>query len=143
MMNRPAMKRAAVALALLITASAGVHAQGQGQAASAQSMADPTRPPADYLPAAAGKSPDSPAAGQILVISQDRKFATINGETVALGGLYRDGRVIGISDEGVVLQRRSGTETIKLYSSVNKTMRRTDASATPSRTTPQGRQVPR
>ena len=91
-------------------------------------LGDPTRPPRDYLgPTAAGA--DQPSTAQIVVISRNRKFATINGERVALGARYGDSRVVSISDEEVVLEGRGGKETIRLYSSANKAMRRTNEEA--------------
>jgi len=48
---------------------------------------------------------------------------TINGQAVALGGRYGNATLVRISDEAIVLQRPEGTETIKLYSSVQRTKR--------------------
>ena len=93
--------------------------------AFAQGMSDPTRPPPEILGGAAGPS-DAPAGGspaQVVVISKDRRQATINGRTVDLGGRYGNATVVGISDQQIVLRRPDSTEVIRLYSSVDRRMR--------------------
>src|SRR5713226_8934139 len=73
----------------------------------AQGLSDPTRPPREIL--------GGPR------ISKDRRQVTINGRTVNLGERYGNATVVRITDEEVVLQRPEATETIKLYSSVQRT----------------------
>src|SRR5258708_3875718 len=67
----------------------------------AQGLSDPTRPPREILGGGAGAA--EPAANlspaQIVIISTDRRQATINGRTVALGGRYGDATLVRISDE--------------------------------------------
>ncbi len=60
----------------------------------------------------------SPA--QVVIISTDRRQATINGQTVVLGGRYGNATLVRISDEEIVLERADATEIIKLYSSVQR-----------------------
>jgi MSHA biogenesis protein MshK len=91
----------------------------------AQGLIDPTRPPGEISgevrqgsEASAGASP-----AQVVVISSDRRQATINGRTVALGGRYGNATLVRISDEEIVLQKPDSTEVIRLYSSVNRTKR--------------------
>jgi len=92
--------------------------------AHAQGLSDPTRPPREIsgepveADAAAGGSP-----AQVVVISKNRHQATINGRTVNLGGRYGNATLVSISDEEIVLQRPDSTETIRLYSSVNRRIR--------------------
>jgi len=88
----------------------------------AQGLNDPTRPPrailggsADGYEAAASSSP-----AQVVIISKDRRQVTINGRTVDLGGRYGNATVVRITDEEIVLQRPEATETIRLYSSVQR-----------------------
>jgi MSHA biogenesis protein MshK len=83
----------------------------------AQGLADPMRPPAEYLPKEA--QPQAATSGQIVVISRDRKFAVINGQTVALGGYYQGSRVVDITDDTVVLKGNGAAQT--------KTMRLQDS----------------
>ena len=88
----------------------------------AQGLSDPTRPPREiiggfadtYEPGASW----SPA--QVVIISKDRHQVTINGRTVNLGERYGNATVVRISDEEIVLQRPEATETIKLYSSIQR-----------------------
>ena len=95
---------------------------GAWSGAGAQ-MADPTRPPPGYAPEGAGSGDDGSPSGQILVISRDRKFAVINGQTVALGGRYQGSTVVSITDQEVVLKGNGPVQVIKLYASIDKRMR--------------------
>ena len=90
----------------------------------AQGLSDPTRPPREIL--GVTDAPDAAVGGspaQVVLISRDRRQATINGQTVNLGGRYGNATLIGISDSELVLQRSDVTEVIRLYSSVNRRMR--------------------
>ena len=88
----------------------------------AQDLNDPTRPPREILGGAPGtfEPAVSFSPAQVVIISTDRRQATINGHTVALGGRYGNATLVRISDEEIVLQRPEATETIKLYSSVQR-----------------------
>jgi MSHA biogenesis protein MshK len=65
----------------------------------------------------------------VVIISSDRRQATINGRTVTLGGRYGDATLVRISDAEIVLQKPDSTEVIKLYSSVNRRMRSAEGNA--------------
>jgi len=95
----------------------------------AQGLNDPTRPPREILGGGPGAAEfvGDPSPAQVVIISTDRHRATINGQTVVLGGRYGNATLVRISDEEFVLQRPEGTETIKLYSSVRRTKRWTSA----------------
>ena len=111
-------------LLLIVSLAAPVHAQG---------LNDPTRPPREVLGDAGGGADAAPGGSpaQVVVISSDRRQATINGRTVALGGRYGDATLVRISDAEIVLQKGDSTEIIRLYSSVNRKMRlSTDRSRT-------------
>jgi MSHA biogenesis protein MshK len=103
------------AMALALLAALPVQAQG---------MRDPMRPPREISgdagepEAAVGTSP-----AQVVLISRNRRQATINGQTVNLGGRYGNATLVGISDEEIVLQKPDSTEVIRLYSSVNRRKR--------------------
>lgn len=87
----------------------------------AQGLNDPTRPPREILGGAdAGEPAANLSPAQVVIISTDRRQATINGRTVSLGGRYGNATLVRISDEEIVLQRPEATETIKLYSSVQR-----------------------
>ena len=95
----------------------------------AQGLNDPTRPPGEISSGGAGAAEfaANPSPAQVVIISTDRRRAVINGQAVALGGRYGNATLVRISDEEIVLQRPEGTETIKLYSSVQRTKRWTSA----------------
>jgi MSHA biogenesis protein MshK len=84
--------------------------------AFAQGLSDPTRPP--WIGGAHASEPA--AAAQIVIVSKDRRQATINGQIVNLGGRYGNATLVRITDEEIVLERPKGTETIRLYSSVQR-----------------------
>ena len=88
----------------------------------AQGLNDPTRPPREILGGGPGAAEfvGDPSPAQVVIISTDRHRATINGRTVVLGGRYGNATLVRISDEEIVLQRPEATETIKLYSSVQR-----------------------
>ncbi len=88
----------------------------------AQGLNDPTRPPREILGGSAdGYEPAaSSSPAQVVIISKDRHQVTINGRTVNLGERYGNATVVSITDEEIVLQRPEATETIKLYSSVQR-----------------------
>jgi MSHA biogenesis protein MshK len=88
----------------------------------AQGLSDPTRPPAEILGggAAAPEPAPSLSPAQVVIVSTDRRHATINGQTVVLGGRYGNATLVRISDEEIVLRRTDSTEVIKLYSSVHR-----------------------
>ena len=94
----------------------------------AQGLSDPTRPAWEVFGGAdIIEFPANPSPAQVVIISKDRRQATINGKTVVLGGRYGNATLVRVSDEEIVLQRPEGTETIKLYSSVQRTKRWTSA----------------
>ena len=90
--------------------------------ALAQGLSDPTRPPREIIGGSAGayEPEGSSSPAQVVIISKDRRQVTINGRTVNLGERYGNATVVRISDEEIVLQRPEATETIRLYSSVQR-----------------------
>lgn len=107
------MKRASISSAfaavLLLT----------GTGAGAQAINDPTRPPAGFMapPADEGAAARGPVL-QSVKISRAGSSAIIGGETVKLGGKYRDARLVRISENEVVLRSASGTEILRMYPGV-------------------------
>lgn len=88
----------------------------------AQTLSDPTQPPAALLsPARAGDAPAPVAAGlQSVLISRNaggRKVAVINGQVVRVGERLGDAKVIGIGPDSVTLRRGKAVETMKLFPS--------------------------
>jgi MSHA biogenesis protein MshK len=89
-----------------------------GANAAAQTMTDPTRPPAGLALTEAGDEAVAAPVLQSVMISPAVRTAIIGGETVKLGGKYGDARVVKISETEVVLRTASGTETLKMYPAV-------------------------
>ncbi len=112
-------------MAVYLTAALAAMAVLVAPRALAQGLSDPTRPPREILGGTADAyepAASSPAA-QVVIISRDRRQVTINGRTVNLGERYGNATVVRITDEEIVLQRPEATETIKLYSSVQRKKR--------------------
>jgi len=86
------------------------------QQALAKGLSAPTRPA--WIGAAHASEPA--ATAQVVIVSKDRSQATINGQIVNLGGRYGNATLVRITDEEIVLERPKGTETIRLYSSVQR-----------------------
>ena len=88
----------------------------------AQGLNDPTRPPREILGGGADafEPPANRSPAQVVIISTDRRQATINGQTVVVGGRYGNATLVRISDEEIVLRRGEATEVIRLYSSVHR-----------------------
>ena len=86
---------------------------------AAQGLVDPTRPP-NALPG----DPEAAAQGgtqlQSILISSNRRLAIINGNTVALGGMVGEAKVVRITETEVTLQKGDDTEVLKLYPGIDK-----------------------
>ena len=86
--------------------------------ASAQELADPTRPPNAPAP-----GQDAGPVGtqlQSVLIAPGRRRAIINGKSVALGESVGEAKVVRISETEVVLQKGDETEVLKLFPGVEK-----------------------
>jgi hypothetical protein len=93
-------------------------------AASAEGLADPTRPPAGFNPASGGAKPAetalSPLVLESVLIHPDARTAIISGERVALGQKIRGLRLVRIADTEVVLLDGAERRTLKLFPGVQK-----------------------
>jgi len=88
-------------------------------AASAQGLADPTRPPAALaLPGSAAAS-GGPVL-QSVMLSPGRKVAMISGQMVALGGRYGSARLVRLTDSEAELKDGAETIVLSLYPQVEK-----------------------
>ena len=87
---------------------------------AAESLPDPTRPPAEIsAPAAGGQTAISVNNGlQSIIISPSRRAAIINGQTVELGAKYGNARLVEVSERGVVLEGKQGKQTLALFPGV-------------------------
>ena len=92
------------------------------QAASAQTMADPTRPPAALVDNAGEASvPPEMVLQSVLIPKKGRPLAVIGGQTVKLGEMFDDRRLVKVSDREVVLEGPNGKESLPLTPGVEKT----------------------
>jgi len=109
------MPRSPFALMLAVWLAAG--------AASAQSLGDPTQPPAVLATpggAAVAPDPSEPAALQLqsILVSREaggRRIAVINGEVVRPGAKIGDAVVVSVGENTVVLRRGKSKETLRLF----------------------------
>jgi hypothetical protein len=101
------MKRVSLAACGLIAA----------HVASAQTLADPMRPPAAFLaPVAGAPAQTAKPTGPIvhtIIIGPGRRYATIDGRTVTEGDTVRGMRVTRIDEAQVVLRETTG-QTVAL-----------------------------
>lgn len=90
--------------------------------ASAESLADPTRPAigADAAGSAAVSGGASGPRLQMIKISPARRTAIIDGQEVTVGSRVGEMRVVQITEAGVVLKSKTDTESLKLFSDVEK-----------------------
>ena len=93
----------------------------------AQALVDPTRPPFDQMGATAGgaaKGETEEAAPrprlESILLSSARKGAIINGQFVALGGVYGKATLVGITLTNVTLKTDKKLDVLQLYPSMEK-----------------------
>ena len=110
--NVAAMPQWAIVLCcFLVSASFPVHAED---------LPDPTRPPASiFLPAAGGGARENLSSGlHTIIISDSRRAAIIDGQTVELGGEHGGARLIEVNEGGVVLQHAQSRQVLTLFPGV-------------------------
>lgn len=113
------LKRWGLALAGLFGLGSG--AWGTVTASAEESLRDPTLPPPSIASPQSVQTPAGPVL-QSVILSPLGKAAIISGETVRLGGVYGDAKLVKISESEVVLQSGDGLQTLKLYPDVEKRM---------------------
>ena len=91
--------------------------------AGAQSLPDPTQPPASGAPVrdldSAGKANPTPIL-QSIIISPTRRLAIIAGHTLKQGDKYGDAKLVKITETEVVLRGSNGIQTLKLFPNIEK-----------------------
>jgi MSHA biogenesis protein MshK len=92
----------------------------EADAGSTQGFADPTRPPYSGRATAADESPVAGPELQSVLISTTRNVAVINGQTVPLGGKFRDATLTRITGSGVELRSGSQIKVLRLFPQVEK-----------------------
>ena len=107
----PSIKQGIALAGMLITAVATATAQG---------LADPTRPPAALaVPGSAAAASGGPVL-QSVMMSPGRKVAMISGQMVALGGRYGSARLVRLTDSEAELRDGAETIVLSLYPQVEK-----------------------
>jgi MSHA biogenesis protein MshK len=109
------LRRAALRSGILLAAAAFAPA-------AAQSLSDPTRPPAS-LGSGHDGGRQSVASGPVLqsvLISPERKVAIISGQAVKLGEKFGDARVTKITESEVMLSSSNGVRALKLFPGIEK-----------------------
>ena len=104
---------ASLAATQVIAAEANAGSSGRG-------FADPTRAPYSGSAVAADEPSLAGPVLQSVLISTTRNVAVINGQTVPLGGKFRDATLIRITATGVELRTGSQVEVLRLFPQVDK-----------------------
>ena len=89
---------------------------------SAQTLRDPTRPPAGLGPVQAGavQAPSSGPVLQSIILSPTRRAAIISGHLIERGAYYGDLQLAEVAQDHVLLRGASGTQLLKLYPGTEK-----------------------
>lgn len=91
-------------------------------AVCAQPLADPMRPPVEFLPAGSSGPAVTLPAAQMVILSEGRKQVMLNGQTLSVGGRLGDSRIESLNDSEIVLRVDNRTrERIPLYPGIAKT----------------------
>jgi len=104
--------------------AAGVVLSLAAAALQAETLQDPTRPPASLLasPAPAASAPESAMQLQSVLLAKGRTpAAVISGEVVVLGGRFRDAKLVRITERSAVLRGPQGETTLALLPDMNRT----------------------
>jgi MSHA biogenesis protein MshK len=107
---------------MLRTALAGLTGCILPMLAAAQSLSDPTRPPATIAPAQEAVA-DTAAAAPVLqsvLVSSSRRHAIINGKTVKVGDTVGEAKVVKIAEDEVILHTGKVSQVLKLYPNIEK-----------------------
>ena len=88
--------------------------------AVAQTLLDPTRPPATTIEPSGNAEIFAGPVLQSILIAPKRHLAIISGQTVALNGKYGDQTLIKMSETEVVLRNGKELQTLKLFPDFNK-----------------------
>lgn len=110
------LPRTAVLLMLALAAAVAAMAPAS---ATAQEMADPTRPPDS------GDDRPAPTAGntlnlQSILISATRREAVINGQVVRAGGRIGQTKIVKISDNQVLVDGPRGMQVLRMFPGIDK-----------------------
>lgn len=89
---------------------------------SAQTLVDPTRPPASFgvKQMSQGQESDAGQVLQSVLISSRRREAIISGQTVKVGDKVGDATVHRIAEDHVVLRHGKDLKTLRLFPNIEK-----------------------
>ena len=100
----------------------------------AEDLPDPTRPPASiFAPVGgAGVAHEMPAENHArglhtIIISETRRAAIIDGQTVELGEEHSGARLIEVNEGGVVLERGQSRQVLPLFPDIKIIRKKTPA----------------
>ena len=85
----------------------------------AQSLPDPTRPPATYAQGVNAEETVRDPVLQSIIITPQHRLAVIDGQRVELGARFGDARLIRITDTEAVLVSARGRQVLKLFPDVH------------------------
>lgn len=91
--------------------------------AAAESLPDPTRPPALLMAPAGEEAAEEPGGGLVLqsvLIAPDRRAAVIGGRAVPLGAKVAGFTLAAVNETEVTLTGPEGRRTLKLFPGVDK-----------------------
>jgi len=121
--------------ALLLIAPAMVLAQSE--------LADPTRPPAEFLvDEVGGEAVTGPVLQSVLIPRKGRAVAVIGGQQVYLGEMYGERKLIKLTEREAVLEGPDGVERLMLTPGIEKTnivMKKAKKSPAPRRAQSEGK----
>jgi hypothetical protein len=93
-------------------------------AAWAETLPDPTRPPAFLFAPADGDGPPAEAGGglvlQSVLIAPNRRSAIIGGKALSVGDRLGDFTLVRVSEGEVQLRGPEGSRTLRLFPAVTK-----------------------
>jgi MSHA biogenesis protein MshK len=90
-------------------------------AAQAGSPPDPTRPAnATETPGATGAAPAQTGLQAVILRPKGKSVAVINGQTVAVGSMVGEARLVSLTANEAVLSGPNGKEVLKLAPAVDK-----------------------
>lgn len=89
----------------------------------AEPLQDPTRPPASLLASSSQPAPEGVSAVQLqsVLLGKGRTpAAVISGEVVMLGGRFRDGKLVRVTERSAVIRGPQGDITLALLPDTNR-----------------------
>ncbi|SMB29880.1 conserved protein of unknown function [Sterolibacterium denitrificans] len=104
---------------LMLLSMCGLTSGAAFAQSGAAALADPTRPPAALVETAVQEEeqPDQPpplGLQTVLLRKGAKPLAIINGQSVELGGMLGESRLISLTETEAVLQGANGKETLRL-----------------------------